>query len=66
MEEFKTKEGVFMACSKQLSERFRLAFTAKCHQGQLFDDIGFLGDTESARQILEGTYEFPPDTDDAT
>ena len=48
VEEFKTKEGVFMACSKQLSERFRLAFTANCHQGQLFDDIVFLGDTESA------------------
>ena len=55
-----------MACSKQLSERFRLVFTANCHQGQLFNDIGFLGDMESARMILEGTYKFPPDTDDAT
>ena len=38
-----------MAYSKQFSERFRLAFATKCHQGQLFDDIGFLGYTESAR-----------------
>ena len=55
-----------MACSKHLSERFRLAFTAKCHQSQLFDDIDVLGDTESAWQILEGTRKFPPDTDNET
>ena len=55
-----------MACSEQLRERCRLTFTAKCHQGQLFGDVGFLGDTESARHILEGTYKFPPDTDDVT
>ena len=36
-----------MAYSKQLSERFRLAFTAKCQQGQLLGDIGFLGGMES-------------------
>jgi len=66
VEEFKTKEGVFFACSKNLAERFRLAFSAPCSHGQLFDDIGFLGDTECARQLLEGTYVFPPGTDDAT
>ena len=52
--------------SKNLSEHFRLAFTAKCYEGKLFDDIGFLGDTDCARQILEGTYTYPPDTDPAT
>jgi hypothetical protein len=29
----------------------------------LFDDLGFTGDTECTQQILEGTYDFPPDTD---
>ena len=65
-EEFKTEKGVFDAVAVGLSERFRLAFTAQCYSGQLFDDIGFVGDTECARQILEGTYVFPPDTDPAT
>ena len=34
--------------------------------GKIFDDIGFLGDTEDARRILEGTYTYPTDTDPAT
>ena len=51
-----TEEGIFNHVSKHLSERFRLAFTAKCYSGQLFDDIGFIGDTENARAILESTY----------
>jgi hypothetical protein len=29
----------------------------------LFDDLGFMGDTECAKMILEGTYNYPPDTD---
>ena len=66
MEEFKTKEGVFWACSKKLSERFCLAFSAPCHSGQLFDDVGFIGDTSCAKDLLEGTYQFHPDTDQAT
>jgi hypothetical protein len=33
-----------------------------CYQGQLFDDLGFMGDTEYSKQILDGTYEYPPNT----
>ncbi len=33
-----------------------------CYCGQLFDDLGFMGDTECAQQILEGIYDYPPDT----
>ena len=32
----------------------------------MFDDVGFLGDTEVVGHILDGTYAFPPDTDPAT
>jgi hypothetical protein len=46
-----------------LSEHFCLAYFAPCYQGQLFDDLGFMGDTECSQQILEGTYEYPPYTD---
>jgi len=40
--------------------------SAPACSGKLFDDLGFLGVTESAQQILEGTYIFPEDTDPAT
>ena len=67
VDEIKTKDGVFATVSENLAERFRLAFSAPaCQPGQLFDDIGFLGDTEAASRILENTYEYPPDTDPAT
>jgi len=65
-EEFHTKGEIFEQVSKNLSERFRLAFTAKCQEEKRFDDIGFLGDTDCARQILKGAYTFPSDTDPAT
>jgi hypothetical protein len=46
-----------------LSECFCLAYSAPCYQGQLFDNLGFMGDIEYSKQILEGTYEYPPYTD---
>ncbi len=49
--------------SDHLSERFRLAYSALCYCGQLFDNLGFMGDTECSQRILEGTYDYPPDTD---
>jgi hypothetical protein len=48
--------------SNHLSECFHLAYCAPCYQGQIFDDLGFMGDTECSKQIFEGTYEYPPNT----
>ncbi len=48
--------------SNHLSERFCLAYSALCYQGQLFGNLGFMGDIGCSKQILEGTYEYPPDT----
>ena len=62
-EEFSTKDGVFLQVKENLSERFRLAFTAPSSSGALFDVIGFRGDTEAMQQILEGTYVFLAGTD---
>jgi len=45
---------------------FCLAYTAPSCSGQLYNNIGFLGDTEQVQQILEGTYVFPDNTDPAT
>ena len=67
VEEVETEDGVFGTVSRHLAEQFRLSFLAPCCKpGKLFDDIGFLGDTEAASRILLGTYDFPPDTDPAT
>jgi hypothetical protein len=60
---YSTEHEMFEHTSDYLSQRFRLAHSAPCYQGQLFDDLGFMGDTECAKMILEGTYDYPPDTD---
>ena len=65
-EKYDTEDGIFGAVSIHLAERFQLAFSAPCMRGKLFDDIGFIGDTTCAQQVLDGTYVFPPDTDRAT
>ncbi len=54
---------MFEHTSDHLSQRFRLAHSALCYRGQLFDDLGFTGGTDCAKMILEGTYDYPPDTD---
>ena len=65
-ETYDTEDGIFGAVSSHLSKRFRLAFTAPCMKGKLFNDISFIGDRTCAQQILDGTYVFSPDTDAAT
>jgi hypothetical protein len=57
---------MFEHTSKHLSQRFRLAHSARCYQGKLFNDLGFMGDTKSPQRILEGMYNYPPDTDEWT
>jgi hypothetical protein len=66
VDEFKTKEGVFNDVSATLVERFQSGLVANCHQGTFFEDVGHLADGPVAQQILEGTYEYPPDLDPAT
>ena len=58
---YETREEVEDHASRKLKARFKLARDAPISQGQLFDDIGYLGNTASTKAILEGTYEFPPD-----
>jgi hypothetical protein len=59
---YSTEQEVFDHTTDHLSQRFRPAYSAPCYKGQLFDDLGFKGDTECSQQILEGTYDYPPDT----
>jgi hypothetical protein len=59
---YSTEHKMFEHTSDHLSQRFRLAHSAPCYRGQLFDDLGFMGDTECAKMKLERTYDYPPDT----
>jgi hypothetical protein len=61
-ETYDTEDEVVGHTSDHLSKRFCLAYSAPCYCGKLFDDLGFTGYTEGTQQILEGTYDFPPDT----
>ncbi len=61
-----TDDLVFQHATAHLSLRFQLAYTAPCYSSQLLHDIGHLGDTQCTLEILEGTYAFPPDTDQWT
>jgi hypothetical protein len=63
IETYNTEDKVVEQTSDHPSKCFRLAYSAPCYRGKLFDDLGFIGDTECAQQILEGTYDFPLDTD---
>jgi hypothetical protein len=60
--QYDTKQEVVDHTLNHLSECFRLAYSAPCYQGQLFDNLGFMRDIECSKQILEGTYEYPPNT----
>jgi hypothetical protein len=57
---------VFEHTSKHLSQWFRLVHLAPCYQGKLFDNLSFMGDTKNPQWILEGMYNYPPDTDEWT
>ncbi len=59
---YDTKRDVVGHTSNHLSELFCIAYSAPCYCGQLCDDLGFMEDTECAQQILEDTYDYPPDT----
>ena len=65
-EEFTSEDDLFKKVSENLSERFRLALSASVCSGKVFDDIGFLGNTESSQQVLKGTCTFLDDTDPVT
>ena len=58
-----TEAAVVGHTSNHLSKRFCLAYSVPCCCGQLSDDLGFMGDTECSQQILEGTYDYPSNTD---
>jgi hypothetical protein len=62
-----TEEQDVVRCIQQETEvRFQLANSTPICQGLLGEELGYLADTETAQQILNGRFELTPDIDDAT
>ena len=61
-----TEAEIIHHAGETLTSCYRMAYSAPMCDSTIFDDIGFLGDTAAAREILEGTYTFPPGTDKFT
>ena len=60
---YDTEESVFNNAAEHLSLRFWLAYSAPGNSFQLLNNIGHLGDIQCTRDIVEGPYTLPPDTD---
>ena len=60
------KKECEQAIMKEITERFERAKSAPICQGALFDLLGYGANTETAIEILEGRFEAPEGTDDAT
>jgi hypothetical protein len=63
---YDTEENIFHHENAHLSIRFHLAYSAPCYSSQLLKDIGHLSNTQCSKDILNGTYAYPPDTDQWT
>ena len=53
-----TQQEIFEAVEPVLVDCFSGAFSLPFHSGRLFNNLGFMGDTKRAQQVLEGTYVF--------
>ena len=65
-EETSDKRRIEQGCAHENASKYRQTENTPCMMGQLADDLGYLGNTASAQQILEGTYIPPPGTNQYT
>ena len=65
-EETTNKQRIEKGCAVENENKYRQTETTPCMNGQLVQDMGYLGNTNSAQQILEGTYDTPPGTNQYT
>jgi hypothetical protein len=61
-EETTNKIQIELGCAKENESKYRQTENTPCMTGQLVQDIGYLGNTGAAQQILDGTYATPPGT----
>jgi len=60
---YRTEDEIFDQSAHHLSLRFRHAFSAPIYASPLLQEVGPLGDTDRAQEILDGTFPYPDDTD---
>ena len=51
---------------RRLRSAFHLATEAPIEKTSLIEQLGYLGDSAIAQQIIEGSYDIPDEVDDAT
>ena len=57
---YATREGVEHQASRAIADRYKKARTAPILQDErLFKDFGYTANTPAARQVLDGTYNYP-------
>ena len=54
-----TQEYIFDTGRPILTDRFCGDFALSFYSGRLFGDLGFMGDSDCAKSLLEGTHVFP-------
>jgi hypothetical protein len=64
--EYTDKEEIEQVVREMTQDRFTLASSSPLCNGLLGEELGYIADTEVARQILEGTFVPPEGTSDAT
>ncbi len=60
---YDTEDTLYQHATDHLSLQFHLANSTPCYSSQILYDLGHLGDTQCAQDILDGNYSFPPNTD---
>jgi len=66
VQETTTQDETETSIFNEIETRFRLTCKAPISSTKLIDQLGYLGDSEIATQIVEGTYNIPDKVDDAT
>ena len=65
-EETTDKLEIETGCANENAHKYRQTENTPCMMGQLAEDLGFLGNTTAADDILEGRYRPPPGTNQYT
>ena len=64
---YNTKPAIEAVAAETIEARYKLAYSAPIMSNpKLLEDVGFTGDGDAVMSILQGTYEFPPGTDEYT
>ena len=67
MIDYKTEEGVQEAIFNEVHQkRYDLVDEAPICQGKLRGQFGYISTSPTAKTVLDGTYNFPPNMDAAT